>query len=134
MAATPLEQTANSQTTITMQDTSPPSDHGVFLPQLFADQLTNLLLHFTPATSQSTIMETSLATTAMVATAGIQPPTNGNLLSTTTNQLPAMLPAAVNQLHPSTSQYVRDHKVLLAVSPIPLTMPITTTLLTHFLQ
>ena len=134
MEATPLPQITNSQTTITMQDTSSPSDHGVFLSQLFAGQLTNLLLHFTSAASQSTVMETSLATTAMVTMAGIQPPTNGDLLSTTTNQLPTILPAAVNQLHPSTSQYVRDHKVLLAVSPIPLTTPLTTTLLTCFLQ
>ena len=66
MAATPLSQTANSQTTITMQDTSPPSDHEVFLPQIFANQLTNLFRHLTPATLQSTVMETSLATTAMV--------------------------------------------------------------------
>ena len=121
VAATPLPQTSSSQITITTQDTSPPSDHGVFLPQLFADQLTNLVRHLTPAVPQSTVMETSLATTATVTMAGIQPPTNGNLLSTTTNQLPAMLPAAVNQLQPSTSQYVRDHEVLSAASPIPLT-------------
>ena len=121
MAATPLLQTASSQTTITMQDTSPPSDYGVFLPQLFADQLTNLLCHLTPAAPQSTVMETSLATTATVTMAGIQTPTNGDLLSTTTNQLPAILPTTVSQLQPSASQYVRDHKVLLAASPIPLT-------------
>ena len=121
MAATPFLQTASSQTTITTQDTLPPSDHGVFLPQLFVDQLANLLCHLTPAAPQSTVIETSLATTAMVTMAGIQPPTNGNLLSTTTNQLPAILPAVVNQLQPSTSQYVRDHEVLLAASPIPLT-------------
>ena len=36
-------------------------------------------------------------------------------------QLPAILPAAVNQLQLSTSQYVRDHKVLSAASPIPFT-------------
>ena len=76
----------------------PPSDHEVFLPQLFADQLTNLLHHLTPAALQSTIMETSLATTATVTMAGIQTPTNGDLLSTTTNQLPAILPDTVNQL------------------------------------
>ena len=119
--ATPLPQTASGQTTITTQDTLPPSDHRAFLPQLFADQLTNLLRHLTPAASQITIMETSLATTATVTTASIQPPTNGNLLSTTTNQLPAILPATVNQLQPSISQYVRDHGVLSAASPIPLT-------------
>ena len=91
VAATPLQQTSsNCQTTITTQDTSPPSDHGVFLPQLFADQLTNRLRHLTPAAPQSTVMETSLATTATVTMAGIQPPTNGNLLSITTNQLPAI--------------------------------------------
>ena len=121
MAGTPLLQTSSSQTTITAQDTSPPLDHGVFLPQLFADQLTNLLRHLTLSAPQSIVMETSLATTATVTTAGIQPLTNGNLLSTTTNQLPAILPAAVNQLQPSTSQYVRDHEVLSAASPIPLT-------------
>ena len=66
-------------------------------------------------------METSLATTATVTMAGIQPPTNGSLLSTTTNQLSAILPAAVNQLQPSINQYVRDHEVLPAASPIPLT-------------
>ena len=94
---------ASNQTTITTQDTSPPSDHGVFLPQLFADQLTDRIRHLTPAAPQSTVMETSLAITATVTMAGIQPPTNGNLLSTTTNQLPAVLPAAVNQLQPSTT-------------------------------
>ena len=121
VVTTPLPQTSGSQATITTQDTLPPSDHRVFLPQLFADQLTNLLRHLTPAVPQSTVMETSLATTATVTTAHIQPPTNDNLLSTTTNQLPAILPAAVNQLQPSTSQYVRDYEVLSAASPIPLT-------------
>ena len=74
VAATPLRQTSSSQITITTQDTWPTSDHGVFLPQLFADQLTNLVRHLTPAVPQSTVMETSLATTATVTTAGIQPP------------------------------------------------------------
>ena len=109
VAATPLPQTSSSQITITTQDTLPPSDHGAFLPQLFADQLTNLVRHLTPAAPQCTVMETSLATTATVTTAGIQPPTNGSLLSTTTNQLPAILPDVVNQLQPSTSQYSTAH-------------------------
>ena len=45
----PLEETTQTNPLST--------DHGVFLPQQLADQLTNLLQHFTPTTSQSQVTQ-----------------------------------------------------------------------------
>ena len=41
----------------TMQTNPLSMDHGVFLPQQLADQLTNQLQHFTPTTSQSQVTQ-----------------------------------------------------------------------------
>ena len=126
-----LPQTMESQIRITMQDNLLSSDHGVFLPRQFGDQLSSLLHHLNLATSWSIILQTNLTIKAMVTTAGIQSPATSNLLSTTITQLLITLLVTVNQLQPSSNQPIRSHKMLCgceyainhyAANPLPTVM------------
>ena len=49
------------------------TDHGVFDPQQFAHQLSDLLRQLTPVTLQSGVMQTSVTTTAVATTSDDQP-------------------------------------------------------------
>lgn len=84
-------------------------DLGVFDPQQFAHQLSNLLCQLTPATLQSGVMQTSMSTTAVTTTSGDQPPTTSTPSLSTSSQLPPTLPLTTNQ---------QVDKVLSAASPI----------------
>ena len=73
------------------------TDRGIFNPQQFAHQLSDLLRQLTPATLQSGVMQTSVTTTAVTTTSGNQPPTTNTPTLSTSSQLPPTLPLTTNQ-------------------------------------
>ena len=93
-------------------------DRGIFDPQQFARQLSDLLCHLTPATLQSSgVMQASVTTMAATTTSDNQPPpTTSTPLLSTSNQLPPTLPLTTNQ---------QVDEVLSAASPIQLLSPTT---------
>ena len=98
-----------SQRTPTETDPSH-TDRGVFDPQQFAHQLSDLLRQLTPATLQSGVRQTSVTTTAVATTSDNQPPTTNTPSLSTSSQLPPTLP-------PTTTNQQLD-EVLSAASPI----------------
>ena len=92
-------------------------DRGVFDPQQFACQLSDLLHHLTPATLQSSgVMHASVTTMAATTTSDNQPPTTSTPFLSTSNELPPTLPLTTNQ---------QVNEVLSAASPIQLLSPTT---------
>ena len=85
------------------------TNRGVFDPQQFAHQLSDLLCQLTPATLQSGVMQTSVTTTAVTTTSDNQPPTTNTPSLSTSSQLPPTLPLTTNQ---------QLDEVLSAASPI----------------
>ena len=112
-----LELTEEQHTRVTTLDNHnpTPSGSGVFLPQQFADQLSNLLQHFTPATSQGGATQTTTITESLTSSQSIttsnQSITISNQPSATGNQCLLTLPVTSHQLPAS-------HEVLSATSPI----------------
>ena len=98
-----------SQRTPTETDPSH-TDRGVFDPQQFAHQLSDLLRQLTPATLQSGVMQTSVTTTAVATTSDNLPPTTNTPSLSTSSQLLPTLPLN------TTNQQLDE--VLSAASPI----------------